>query len=53
MMMIMMMMMMMDISGHYHMQEYKPKGLELVGKANGTHIFQFEIAFGNFILPFN
>ena len=26
--------------GHLHRDEYKPKGLELVEKANGTHIFR-------------
>ena len=38
--------------GHFQVDECKPKGLELVAKANGTHIFRLEIPFGNFGLPF-
>ena len=34
--------------GHLHLDEYKPKGLELVEKANGTHIFRSDIPVGNF-----
>ena len=26
--------------GHLHRDEFKPKGLELVEKSNGTHIFR-------------
>ena len=34
--------------GHLHRDEYKPKGLELVEKANGTHIYRSDIPVGNF-----
>ena len=37
--------------GHLHRDEYKPKGLELVEKANGTHIFSSDISVGNLGLP--
>ena len=37
--------------GHLHRDKYKTKGLELVGKANGTHIFRSDILVGNFGLP--
>ena len=37
--------------GHFHRDEYKPKGLELVETANGTHIFRSDIPVGNFGLP--
>ena len=29
--------------GHFHRDEYKPKGLELVQKGNGTHIVRLGI----------
>ena len=38
--------------GHFYRDEYKPKILELVAKANGTHPFRLGIPFGNFGLPF-
>ena len=34
-----------------HRDEYKPKGLELVEKANGTHIFLSDIPVGNLGIP--
>ena len=34
--------------GHLQRDEYKPKGLELVEKANGTRIFRSDIPVGNF-----
>ena len=37
--------------GHLHREEYKSKGLELVEKANGLHIFRSDIPVGNFGLP--
>ena len=37
--------------GHLHRDEYQPKGLELVEKTNGTHLFLSDIPVGNFGLP--
>ena len=37
--------------GYLHQDEYKPKGLELVEKANGTHIFLSDVPVGKFGLP--
>ena len=37
--------------GHLLRDEYKPTSLELVEKANGTHIFRPDILVGNFGLP--
>ena len=37
--------------GHLHREEYKSKGLELVEKENGTHIFRSDIPVGNFGQP--
>ena len=39
------------ISTDIHRDEYKPKGLELVETANGTHAFRSHIPVGNFGLP--
>ena len=32
--------------GHFHWDEHKPKGLELVAKANGMHIFLWKFCLG-------
>ena len=37
--------------GYLHWDEYKPKGLEPVEKANGMHIVLSDIPVGNFGLP--
>ena len=42
---------MLHFHGHFHRDENKKKGLELLETANGTHIFHSDIPVGNFGLP--